>query len=55
MGFSSYLHDKTAVRRGAEISPLIPCLKVFPGASLGDVLLAIACPIQTVTLWEGLL
>ena len=44
----------TAVRSGAEIGPLSLWFSVSQGASLGDFLLAPACPIEKVTLWDGL-
>jgi len=39
------------------VSGVCPVLisSVSQGASLGDFLLALACPIEEVTLWEGLL
>ena len=40
------------VRSGAEIGLLSLRLSVSQGASLGDFLLAPACPIEKVTLWE---
>jgi len=43
----------TAVRSGAEIGLLSLRLSVSQGASLGDFLLAPACPIEKVTLWVG--
>jgi len=51
----SYFHDRTAVRSGAEIVLLRLRLNVSQGASLGDFLLAPVCPMEKVTLWEGLL
>jgi len=45
--FSSYLHDRTTVRSGAEMSL---GLSVSQGASIGDFLLALVCPITKVTL-----
>jgi len=45
----------TAVRRGAENGLLRLRLSVFQDTSLGDFLLAPACPIEKVTLWEGFL
>jgi len=50
--FFSCLHDRATVRSGAEISLLSLRLSVSQGASLGDFLLAPACPIEKVTLWE---
>ena len=44
---------RCTVRSGAEIGLLR--LIVFQGASLGDFLLAPACSIEKVTLWEGFL
>ena len=67
MGFSShnqsqsyllflfYYNDKTAVKSGAESGLLSLRLSVSQGASLGDFLLASACPVEKVTLWEGFL
>jgi len=52
---SSYVHDRTAVRSGAEIGLLTLRLSVSQGASLGDFLLALACPIEKVALWVGFL
>ena len=52
---SSYLHDRAAVRTRAEIGLLSLRLSFSQGASLGDFLLAPACPIDKVTLWEGFL
>jgi len=52
---SSCLHDRAIVRKGAEIGLLSLRLSVSQGASLGDFLLAPACPIEKVTLWEGFL
>ena len=40
------------VMSGAEIGLLSLRLSVSQGASLGDFLLAPACPIEKVTLWE---
>jgi len=45
----------TAVRSGAEIGLPSLRLSVSQGASLGDFLLAPACSIVKVTLWEGFL
>jgi len=45
----------TAVRSRAEIDRLSLRLRVFRGESLGDFLLAPVCPIEKVTLLEGLL
>ena len=45
----------TGVRSGAEIGLVSLRLGVSHGASLGDFLLAPACPIEKVTLWEGFL
>jgi len=45
----------TTVRSGAEIGLLSLRQSVSQGASLGDFLLAPACPIEKVTLWEGVL
>lgn len=53
--FPSYLHDSADVRSGAEISLRSPWLTVWHGLSLGDFLLAHACSIEKITLWEGLL
>ena len=39
---------RTGVRSGAEIGLLSPRLSVSQGASLGDFLLAPACPIEKV-------
>jgi len=50
--FFSCLHDRATVRSGAEIGLLSLRLSVSQGASLGDFLLAPACPIEKVTLWE---
>ena len=56
LGFFSFffpcLHDRATVRSGAEIGLLSLRLSVSQGASLGDFLLALACPIEKVTLWE---
>jgi len=52
---SSDLHDKTPVRGDAKIGLLGLRLSVSQGASLRDFQLAPACPIEKVTLWEGLL
>ena len=49
---SSCLHDRAAVRSGAEIGLLGLRLSFSQGASLGDFLLAPACPIEKVNLWE---
>jgi len=54
MDSSSCLHDRATIRSGAEIGPLSLRLSVSQGAPLGDFLLAPACPIEKVTLWEGL-
>jgi len=43
------------VRSGAEVGLLSLRLSVSQGASLGDFLLAPACSIEKVTLWEGFL
>ena len=43
------------VRSAAEIGLLSLKLSLSQGASLGDFLLAPACPIEKVTLWEGFL
>jgi len=43
----SYLHDRTAFRKGAEI-----CLSFRQCASLGDFPLVPACPIEEVTLFH---
>ena len=40
-------------RSGAEVGLLSLRLSVSQGSSLGDFLLAPACPIEKVTLWEG--
>ena len=45
----------TSVRSGAEIGPLSLRLSVSQGASLGDFLLAPACPIEKVTPWVDFL
>ena len=50
--FFSCLHDRATVRSGAEIGLLSLRLSFSQGASLGDFLLAPACPIEKVTLWE---
>jgi len=50
---SSYLHDRATVRSGAEIGLMSFRLSVSQGASLGDFLLAPACPVEKETLWEG--
>ena len=50
--FFSCLHNRATVRSGAEIGLLSLRLSVSQGASLGDFLLAPACPIEKVTLWE---
>jgi len=55
MPLSSYLHDRTAVRKDVKISLLNLRLSVSQGALLGDFLLAHACSIEKITLWEGLL
>ena len=47
--FFSCLHDRATVRSGAEIGLLSLGLSVSQGASLGDFLLAPACPIEKVT------
>ena len=47
--FFSCLHDRATVRSGAEIGLLRLRLSVSQGASLGDFLLAPACPIEKVT------
>jgi len=47
--------SRCPVRSGAEIGLLNLRLSVSQGASLGDFLLAPACPIEKVTLWEGFL
>jgi len=52
---SSYLHDRATVRSGAEIGLLSLRPSVSQGASLEGFLLAPACPIEKVTLWEGFL
>jgi len=52
---SLYLHDRATVRSDAEIGLLSLRLSVSQGASLGDFLLAPACPIEKVTLWVGFL
>jgi len=48
----SYLHDRTAVRSGAEIGLLTLRLSVFQGVLLRCFLLAPACPINKVTIWN---
>ena len=45
----------SSVRSGAEIGLLNLRLSISQGASLGDFLLAPACPIEKVSLWEGFL
>jgi len=47
--FFSCLHDRATVRSGAEIGLLSLRISVSQGASLGDFLLAPACPIEKVT------
>ena len=47
----SCLYDRATVRSGAEIGLLSLRLNVSQGASLGDFLLAPACPIEKVTHW----
>jgi len=47
--FSSGLHDRTAVRSGAEIDLLSFRLSVSQGSLLGDFLLAPPCPIDKIT------
>ena len=49
--FFPCLHDRATVRSGAEIGLLSLRLSVSQGASLGDFLLASACPIEKVTHW----
>ena len=49
--FFSCLHDRATARSGAEIGLLSLRLSVSQGASLGDFLLAPACPIEKVTHW----
>jgi len=44
----AYLHDRTAVRSGAEIGLLRFRLRVSRGVSLGDFLVAPACPIENI-------
>jgi len=44
-----------SVSSGAESGPLSLRLGVAQGTSLGDLLLAPACPIEKVVLWEDLL
>jgi len=51
--FSSYLHDRTTVRSGAKIGLLRVRLNATKGTSLGESLLAPACPIEKANLWEG--
>jgi len=50
---SSYLHDRTAVRCGAEIGLLSLRLSISQCAILGDFQLAPTCRIAKVTLLEG--
>ena len=52
---TSYFHERTAAKSGAEIGPLSLWLSCSKSASLGDSLLAPTSPIEKVTLWEGLL
>jgi len=42
-----------SVRSGAEVGLLSLRLSASPGLSLGDFLLAPACPIEKITLWLG--
>jgi len=51
---SSHFHDRTAVWGGAETGLLSLRLSVFQGSSWGYFLLAHGCPIEKVTLWDGL-
>ena len=55
MPSSSYLHERTPVRCGAEIDLLSLGLSVSQCASLGDFLLAPACTIDKVinSMWRG--
>ena len=50
---SLYLNDRIAVRSGAETGLLSLRPTVSQGVSVGDFLLALACPIENVTLWQG--
>ena len=49
----SCVFGRTAARSVAKIDPLSLWLSVILSVSLGDILLAVACPTEKVTLWES--